>query len=433
MAGRRNVTKRSGFPKRSGYQLRGGFQPRRSYSTRNSLSSFHLPHSPTSKPNCSPFHKKHHHFETFPQPSFLATPSQPSLSHQPLNPTLRPSIKPMARKTAVPHHLRHGAPSEPGSPTPPSSRGNHHHRSNTEPEPSSPPASRGKRPIQNEESPPPQPQRSEILLDRYKIAEALGYHETGICVFTSGKWDKQLGVDYLVAVKTICENFVECVNLSPTHKALRVVNAQLLHIINHYLLPHIGSYQRVTFLDTLVLYALLNRIPISFAYLMMRHMFECVKSERNTALPYVLFLTKIFALFKVPFNQAHSQEVNSYLKRGGAAKKQATRGKNHAETSDPPRPPFGRRSSTSRKIEKIVKAMKEMMREITTLVELMIRFSKDRLSQETSDQKDLAETKQLLQMTNQDLLELEEETYMSDTEDAEETARDEEEEDEEED
>ncbi|MED6128254.1 hypothetical protein PIB30_095877, partial [Stylosanthes scabra] len=225
-----------------------------------------------------------------------------------------------------------------------------------------------------------------ILLDRYKIAEALGYHETGICVFTSSKRDKQLGVDYLVAVKTISENFAEYVNLNPTHKALGVVNAQLHRIINHYLLPQSGSYQRVTFLDTLVLYALLNRIPISFAYLMMRHMFEC-----------------------------------------------ATRGKNHAGTSDLPRPPSGQRSSIGRKIKKIVKVMKEMMRGITTLVELMIRFSKDRLSQETGDQKDLVKTKQLLQMMNQDLLELEEETYMLDTEDAEETARDEEEEDEEED
>ncbi|MED6189755.1 hypothetical protein PIB30_099057 [Stylosanthes scabra] len=47
----------------------------------------------------------------------------------------------------------------------------------------------------------------DIILDRYKIAEALGYHETGICVFTSGKWDSSLGVDYLVAVKSICDNF----------------------------------------------------------------------------------------------------------------------------------------------------------------------------------------------------------------------------------
>ncbi|MED6159500.1 hypothetical protein PIB30_042823 [Stylosanthes scabra] len=121
----------------------------------------------------------------------------------------------------------------------------------------------------------------EIILDMFKIVEALGYHETGIYVFTYGKWNKNLGVDYLIAVKSICENFAKCTNLNPTHKALGPVNAQLHRIINHYILPQSGSFQRVTFLDTLVHYALLNRISISFGYLMMCHMFECVKSEKK--------------------------------------------------------------------------------------------------------------------------------------------------------
>ncbi|MED6157545.1 hypothetical protein PIB30_024093 [Stylosanthes scabra] len=110
-----------------------------------------------------------------------------------------------------------------------------------------------------------------------------------------------------------------------------------------------------------------------------------------------------------------------------------TRGKQSAEPSAPPRPPSGKKSSTGKKIKKKVKAMKEIMGEITNLMELMIRFSKDRHSQEVSDQRDLAKTKQLLQMTHQDILDLEEETYLSDEKDAEDVARDEEEEEDEED
>ncbi|MED6176247.1 hypothetical protein PIB30_086279 [Stylosanthes scabra] len=73
-------------------------------------------------------------------------------------------------------------------------------------------------------------------------------------------------------------------------------------------------------------------------------------------------------------------EVNSYLKGGGAVKKQATRGKQHIEPFVPLRPHSGRKSSTRKKIKKIIKAMKEMMGEITNLVELMIQFSKDILA-----------------------------------------------------
>ncbi|MED6219304.1 hypothetical protein PIB30_034647 [Stylosanthes scabra] len=159
------------------------------------------------------------------------------------------------------------------------------------------------------------------------------------------------------------------------------VNAQLYRIINHYILPQSGFYQRVTFL--------------------------------------------------VSFDQENFQEVNSYLKGGGAAKKQATRGKQLVKPSAPPRPPSGRKSSTGKKIKKIVKSMKEMMREITNLVELMIQFSKDCHSQEVSNKRDLAKTKHLLRMTYQDILE--EETHLSDEEDAKDVARDEQEEEDEED
>ncbi|MED6215712.1 hypothetical protein PIB30_000718 [Stylosanthes scabra] len=123
----------------------------------------------------------------------------------------------------------------------------------------------------------------------------------------------------------------------------------------------------------------------------------------------------------------HETRICVFTSRGGAVKKQATRGKRTAEPSTSPRPHSSRKSSTAKKIKNIVKAMKEMIEEITNLVELVIRFSKDRDSQEVSDQRDLAKTKLLLQMTHQDILALEEETYLSEEEeDTEDVERDEE-------
>ncbi|MED6157544.1 hypothetical protein PIB30_024092 [Stylosanthes scabra] len=327
------------FSEEGGYQQRERFFPRRGLHSRNPNPSFLLPHTQISKPNSFLFKPILKHLENYPRHSLPPTWSPNTTHPHPPNPNLRPTIKPMACKTDVPRHLSYGASPKLNSPTPPS-RGPPPVSTTNEPAPVPPPSSPG----------------------RYKIPKALGYHETRTCVFTSGKWDTSMGVDYLVAVKSICESIAECAKLTPTHKALGLVNAQLHRIINHYILPQSSSYQRVTFLDILVLYALLNRIPISFGF----------------------------------------QEVNSYLKGDGAAKKQATRGKQSAEPSAPPRHPSGRKSSTGKKIKKIVKAMKEMIGEITNLVELMIRLFRDRRSQE-------------------------EDTYLSDEEDAEDVARDEEE------
>ncbi|MED6121060.1 hypothetical protein PIB30_026548 [Stylosanthes scabra] len=63
------------------------------------------------------------------------------------------------------------------------------------------------------------------------------------------------------------------------------------------------------------------RVKISFAYLMMRHMHDCIRSDRNSALPYSMFLTKVFQAFYVDFENEPYEEKFSYLKGGGAVKK----------------------------------------------------------------------------------------------------------------
>ncbi|MED6171445.1 hypothetical protein PIB30_040825 [Stylosanthes scabra] len=310
----------------------------------------------------------------------------------------------MARKTAIPRHLRHGAPSEPGSPAPPSSRGTHRRRSNTEPEPSPPPASRGKRPIQDEESPLPQPQRSGN--SRFSlfstpeppitdpVAFKCHFDKLPAETFDSNRFSSLINWFFyksnianrpivpqtLVSLTSLANKGLDFSDLFgkqgwlPISYQTGVIYPDLVHEFYnnmYYQDGYVVSFVRNTEI-------LLDRYKIAEA-LGYHETGICVftsgKCDKQLGVDYLVAVKTIW---------------------GGAAKKQASRGKNHAETSDPPRPPSGRRSSTGRKIKKIVKAMKDMMRKITTLVDLMIRFSKDCFSQETSDQKDLAKTKQLL-------------------------------------
>ncbi|MED6123588.1 hypothetical protein PIB30_050502 [Stylosanthes scabra] len=86
-------------------------------------------------------------------------------------------------------------------------------------------------------------------------------------------------------------------------------------------------------------------------------------------------------------------------------------------TSTAPRSSKGPTLSNSKKIKKVVKIVKELMSEVTGLVNMLITFSKNRHSQEGSDQRDLTKTKKLLEMTRQDLQWLEEEVYHFEKED----------------
>ncbi|MED6210159.1 hypothetical protein PIB30_061526 [Stylosanthes scabra] len=67
------------------------------------------------------------------------------------------------------------------------------------------------------------------------------------------------------------------------------------------------------------------RVKISFAYLMMRHMHDCIKGDRNTALPYGMFLTKVFKAFYVNLDNEPYEARYSHLKGGGAVKRAAKR------------------------------------------------------------------------------------------------------------
>ncbi|MED6163799.1 hypothetical protein PIB30_083546 [Stylosanthes scabra] len=57
----------------------------------------------------------------------------------------------------------------------------------------------------------------------------------------------------------------------------------------------------------------------------MRHMHDCIKGDRNIALPYGIFLTKVFKVFYVNLDNEPYEARYSHLKGGGAVKRAAKR------------------------------------------------------------------------------------------------------------
>ncbi|KAL4294106.1 hypothetical protein AHAS_Ahas18G0194900 [Arachis hypogaea] len=199
-------------------------------------------------------------------------------------------------------------------------------------------ATKGKSPMTEEETPSSPPPRStsrplgrlapssrpskgcQILLNHENISESLAYIDVGVNAYVFGKWDNHFRVSHQDVLVNICENISLMDGVTPTHRALSPSRTQLHRIIIHILLPQSGSYQRVSFYYSLILYAILNKIQISFAYLMIHHMFDCINSDKNVSLPYGIFFTCIFEYFAVDLSDETMKDKLSYLKGSGVVK-----------------------------------------------------------------------------------------------------------------
>ncbi|XLT08179.1 hypothetical protein HN51_053972 [Arachis hypogaea] len=232
-----------------------------------------------------------------------------------------------------------------------------------------------------------------IILDKYHISKALDYQNTGLDVYTSGKWDETLNVSYFEALSTVCVNIPLLEGTTPTHKSRGPIRTQLHRIINHIILPQSGSFQQVSFCDTLVLFSLLSKIPISFAYLLVRYMHACISTKN--ALPYAMLFTKNFQYYNVDFGAEISKECNSYIKRADAVKKTAPRRHNTNDGTDVPShdedpmiPP-----SNSTKIRALTGIMKNVLQELVNLTELLITHGAECNRNQVMEENALKKTK----------------------------------------
>ncbi|KAL4294183.1 hypothetical protein AHAS_Ahas18G0202600 [Arachis hypogaea] len=166
----------------------------------------------------------------------------------------------------------------------------------------------------------------EIHLNKEVIGESLDYYDVGINTYITEKWDNDLDISDKDILANIYENISLMDGVTPNYQALGPVKAQSHCIITHILLPRRGSYQRVTFYYTLVLYAIINKTEISFAYLIMRHIYDYIKSDKNVSLPHGMFLTCFFEHFGVDLNNEYQENRILSLKGGCVVKQTKEKG-----------------------------------------------------------------------------------------------------------
>ncbi|XP_016199746.1 uncharacterized protein LOC107640760 [Arachis ipaensis] len=206
--------------------------------------------------------------------------------------------------------------------------------------------------------------RVQITLNSETISAALGYIDEGPKVYMSDKWDSHVGVTYKQVIHQICENLSGLDGTIPTHKALGQTNSLLHRIITHILTPQSGSHNRITVSDCLIIFALVTSTPISFSYIMIRHIWESVKSTKKANLPYGMFLTCIFEYFKVDLTNEAVENKVSKIRAGGTAKK----GKKSVASDDD----FESHPESSR----MTGSRREILIEFINMSDLMVQFHK---------------------------------------------------------
>ncbi|MED6138726.1 hypothetical protein PIB30_077150 [Stylosanthes scabra] len=177
--------------------------------------------------------------------------------------------------------------------------------------------------------------RRNVYLDAERIGEILGYTDDGLTVYTSGKWDPVLNLSYHDALACICTRISLSDGVTPTHKSLGPVYAQLHCIITHIILPQSG--------------------------------------DQNTALPYLMFLTKVFKAFFVNLDNEPYEAKYSHLKGGGVVKR-ATKRDLRAERRALEEEERRARASTSRSrkskgsgIKLLVTVVRELIQEVINM------------------------------------------------------------------
>ncbi|XP_052107844.1 uncharacterized protein LOC107496504 [Arachis duranensis] len=208
--------------------------------------------------------------------------------------------------------------------------------------------------------------RVHMVLNSETISAALGYTDEGPRVYMNDKWDDHVGMTYKQILFHICANMSGLDGTVPTHKALGPTNSLLHHIITLILTPQSGSHNRVTVSDSLIIFALVTSTPISFAYLMIRHMWDCVRSTKKANLPYGMFLTCIFEYYKVDLTNESVENKTSMIKGGGAVK--GTKSKK----------PMPMDSDLESQFEssKATKSSRKILTEFSNMSTLMIQFHK---------------------------------------------------------
>ncbi|WJX13774.1 hypothetical protein P8452_04129 [Trifolium repens] len=138
----------------------------------------------------------------------------------------------------------------------------------------------------------------EIQLDTETLGCLINLPFEGVTIY-GGDWYSKLGVSKEALIMELFNEEgakLEDPTSSYLKKEFKILHNMLLHCI----FPRIGSKQKVTDIDLLILYHMTKGIKLNLPYVIIQHMIHTAKSgSKKIALPYGMILTKLFRLFDV--------------------------------------------------------------------------------------------------------------------------------------
>ncbi|KAK2444342.1 hypothetical protein QL285_015372 [Trifolium repens] len=138
----------------------------------------------------------------------------------------------------------------------------------------------------------------EIQIDTETLGCLINLPFEGATIY-GGDWYSKLGVSKEALILELFNE--EGANMEePTSsylkKEFKIIHNMLLHCI----FPRIGSKQKVTDIDLLIMYHMTKGIKLNLPYVIIQHMIHAAKSgSKKIALPYGMILTKIFRIFEI--------------------------------------------------------------------------------------------------------------------------------------
>jgi hypothetical protein len=137
-----------------------------------------------------------------------------------------------------------------------------------------------------------------ISLSLSTLASILGVPRTTIQRYITNSWMQFEGYNPLESIRQMCGNPSIEQPYRPKISELTLESRLIHHIITHNILPRSGSYEYTSYLDLFIMWCILNKVKLDFAFYIGWHMDACVK-KKNGILPYGLHITTILNHFGV--------------------------------------------------------------------------------------------------------------------------------------
>ncbi|KAB1203470.1 hypothetical protein CJ030_MR8G006648 [Morella rubra] len=105
-------------------------------------------------------------------------------------------------------------------------------------------------------------------------------------------------VDPIHILRVVLDNPTLDEVIRPTAGDLSIPRRLLHHMVCNIILPRMGKFEYITFLDLFVMYCLITHMPMNVGHLMVNHM-KAATEKKKQGLPYGMFFTHLFQILDV--------------------------------------------------------------------------------------------------------------------------------------